>query len=53
MPGMSVTGRRRRLKLPQGNGLVLAVLRSRAHRLASGMVCRRSLKTDPLWVSEY
>jgi hypothetical protein len=38
MPGMSVTGRRRRLTLPQGNGLVLAVLRSRAHRLASGMV---------------
>jgi hypothetical protein len=26
------------MKLPQGNGLVLAVLRSRAHRLASGMV---------------
>jgi deazaflavin-dependent oxidoreductase (nitroreductase family) len=38
MPGMSVTGRRRRFKLPQGNGLVLAVLRSRAHRLLSGMV---------------
>ena len=30
--------RRRTPKLPQGNGLVLAVLRSRAHRLASGMV---------------
>jgi deazaflavin-dependent oxidoreductase (nitroreductase family) len=30
--------RRRTRKLPQGNGLVLAVLRSRAHRLASGMV---------------
>ena len=26
------------MKLPQGNGLMLAVLRSRAHRLASGMV---------------
>jgi deazaflavin-dependent oxidoreductase (nitroreductase family) len=26
------------MKLPQGNGLILAVLRSRAHRLASGMV---------------
>jgi F420H(2)-dependent quinone reductase len=26
------------MKLPQGNGLVLAVLRSRAHRLVSGMV---------------
>jgi F420H(2)-dependent quinone reductase len=26
------------MRLPQGNGLVLAVLRSRAHRLASGMV---------------
>jgi deazaflavin-dependent oxidoreductase (nitroreductase family) len=38
MPGIAVTGRQRTLKLPQGNGLVLAVLRSRAHRLLSGMV---------------
>jgi deazaflavin-dependent oxidoreductase (nitroreductase family) len=30
--------RRKTPKMPQGNGLVLAVLRSRAHRLASGMV---------------
>jgi len=26
------------MKMPQGNGLMLAVLRSRAHRLVSGMV---------------
>lgn len=38
MPSISATGHQRRLKMPQGNGLVLAVLRSRAHRLASGMV---------------
>ena len=38
MPDIPVTGRQGRLKLPQGNGLVLAVLRSRAHRLGSGMV---------------
>jgi DNA-binding CsgD family transcriptional regulator len=39
MPRIAAHGHRRRArKLPQGNGLVLAVLRSRAHRLASGMV---------------
>jgi F420H(2)-dependent quinone reductase len=38
MPSIRVPGRQQRLTLPQGNGLVLAVLRSRAHRLASGMV---------------
>jgi hypothetical protein len=39
MPRMVATGRQRRtIKLPQGNGLVLAVLRSRAHRLVSGIV---------------
>src|SRR3954469_23235138 len=35
----SLHGQRRRImKLPQGNGLVLAVLRSRVHWLLSGMV---------------
>jgi hypothetical protein len=39
MPRIAATGHQRRtMKMPQGNGLILAVLRSPAHRLASAMV---------------
>jgi hypothetical protein len=39
LPRIVATGHQRRtIRLPQGNGLVLAVLRSPAHRLISGIV---------------
>ena len=38
MPRIAGTGHQRRaMKMPQGNGLILAVLRSPAHRLASAV----------------